>query len=69
MDPVPVATRPEDPAVDQPLELIRNGLRAHLYGSGEIGDAQFVFPNQDMQQAHPRCVAENLENRLQVHGL
>jgi len=64
---VPAAA--QDAAIHQPLKLVRNGLRLHADGSGEIGDAQLARFRQGVQESEPGIVCKDLENGHQPSGL
>src|SRR5262245_42518495 len=49
VDAVAVPPGGEDAQVGQPLQLVGDGLGLHAERGGEVGDAQFVGPDQGVQ--------------------
>ncbi len=59
----------QDASIHQLLELVRNGLRLHADGGGEIGDAQLAGLRQGVQESEPGVVGEDFEDSHQPSGL
>ncbi len=56
----------QDPQVREPLELVGDCLRLHPDRRRQVGDAQFVRPDESMQEPQPGVIGQDLEDRRQT---
>src|SRR5690606_2930725 len=66
---VPLAPRRDDSLVEEALELVRNGLRLHFEGVGQIRGARLVGSDDGVKDSQPCVVGQNLKEFFHGNGL